>query len=161
METTMRHSRLMQLAVICGLAWSPAAVAQEAAKKGGSDAQFRAMDTNRDGKLSPAEHAAGAKKMFDAMDRSRDGKVTAAEMDAAHHKMTGKSPATGEMSSDEKIKVVDRNGDGILTAEEHAAGSKTMFQKMDADKDGFLSPAEVEAGHAKLLSRKAEGESRK
>jgi Ca2+-binding EF-hand superfamily protein len=160
METTMRHSSIMHLALICGLAWLPAAAAQEAAKKGG-DAQFKAMDLNRDGKLSPAEHAAGAKKMFDAMDRSKDGKVTAAEMDVAHQKMTGRTPSKDEMSSAEKIKVVDRNGDGILTAEEHAAGAKMMFEKMDTNKDGFLSPAEVDAGHRKFLGRKAEGESQK
>ncbi len=157
----MRHSRLVHLAVICGLAWAPVAAPQDAAKKGGVDAQFKAMDANRDGKLSPQEHAAGAKRMFDAMDRSKDGKVTAAEMDVAHRKLTGRTPSKDEMSSTEKIKVVDRNGDGILTADEDAAGSNRMFGKMDTNKDGFLSPAEVEAGHAKFLSRKAEGESRK
>jgi hypothetical protein len=148
----MRHAELMHLAVICALAGSPAAAAQEAAGKGGS-AQFKAMDTNRDGKLSPDEHAAGAKKMFDAMDRSKDGKVTAVEMDVAHRKMTGRVPAGDDISSAEKIKVIDRNGDGILTAEEHAAGSKMMFGRMDADKDGYLSAAEVEAGHAKYMSK--------
>ncbi len=157
----MRHSRIVQLAVICGLAWPPAAAAQEAAGKGGSDAQFKAMDANRDGKLSREEHAAGAKKMFEAMDRSKDGKVTEVEMDVAHQKRTGRIPAGDEMSSAEKIKVVDRNSDGILSAEEHAAGSRLMFGKMDANKDGHLSPAEVEAGHAKLLSRKSESERQK
>jgi Ca2+-binding EF-hand superfamily protein len=157
----MRHSRLTHLAVICGLAWAPVAAPQDAAKKAGVNAQFKAMDTNRDGKLSPEEHAAGAKKMFDAMDRSKDGKVTAVEMDVAHQKMTGKTPAKDEMSSAEKIKVIDRNGDGILTAEEHAAGAKAMFEKMDTNKDGFLSPAELDAGHKKLSSRKSEVEGRK
>src|SRR5688500_14843843 len=150
-ERLMTRSKLMQMMVICGLAWPPAAIAQHASKMHGSAAQFKAMDANGDGKLSPAEHAAGAKKMFDAMDRSRDGKVTVAEMDATHHQMTGRIPGEGEMSSVEKIKVVDRNGDGILTAEEHAAGSKMMFEKMDTNKDGYLSPAELEAGHARYL----------
>jgi hypothetical protein len=41
------------------------------------------MDTNGDGKISRAEHAAGAKQMFAQCDANRDGIVTAAEMDAA------------------------------------------------------------------------------
>ena len=57
------------------------------------------------------------------------------------------------MSSAEKIKVVDTNGDGMLTADEHAVGSKRMFDKMDTDKDGFVSKAELEAGHAKMMKK--------
>ena len=49
--------------------------------------------------------------------------------------------------------MVDRDGDGVLTAEEHAAGSRAMFERMDTDKDGFLSKAELAAGHAKMLKK--------
>ena len=145
----MNHSGPF-LALLLGLACLPTAVAQD---KSATAAQFKSMDTNGDGKISRAEHAAGAKKMFEAMDASKDGKVIAAEMDAAHQKVTGKPPAKGEMSSAEKIKVVDTNGDGVLTAEEHAAGARAMFDRMDTNKDGFLSPAELEAGHARLLKK--------
>ena len=41
----------------------------------------------------------------------------------------------------------------MLTAEEHAAGSKRMFEKMDTDKDGFVSQAELAAGHAKMIKK--------
>jgi Ca2+-binding EF-hand superfamily protein len=57
------------------------------------------------------------------------------------------------MPSADKIKVIDKDGDGILTAEEHAAGSRAMFVKMDADKNGFLSNAELEAGHASMMKK--------
>ena len=115
---------------------------------------FKAMDTNGNGRLSAAEHARGAKKMFDTMDANKDGKVTAAEMDAAQEKVTGKKAGDNDMSSAEKIKVVDTDGDGILTADEHAAGSKAMFDRMDTDKDGFLSKEELAAGHAKMLHKR-------
>ena len=114
------------------------------------DAEFKAMDTNKDGKVSAEEHAAASKKMFDMMDANRDGKVTAAEMTAAHQRITGKKAKKWDISAADKIKVIDTDGDGILTAEEHAAGSRSMFEKMDTDKDGFLTKAEIAVGHAMM-----------
>lgn len=46
--------------------------------------KIAAMDTNNDGKLSAAEHAAGAKQMFSKMDTDRDGSLTAQEMREGH-----------------------------------------------------------------------------
>ena len=40
-------------------------------KAGKPDAEFAAMDTNKDGKVSAEEHAAAANKMFDLMDANR------------------------------------------------------------------------------------------
>ena len=133
---------------------SSIAFAADQAAPNAADAQFEAMDANGDGRLSPDEHAAGAKKMFDAMDANKDGKVTSSEMDAAQEKLTGKKVSAKDMSSAEKIKVVDTDGDGILTAAEHASGSKTMFDRMDTDKDGFVSRAELAAGHASMLHKR-------
>jgi hypothetical protein len=59
------------------------------------------------------------------------------------------------MSAADKIKAVDSNGDGALTAAEHEAGAKKMFAKMDSNKDGFLSKAELTEGHAKLMPKTA------
>jgi Ca2+-binding EF-hand superfamily protein len=114
---------------------------------------FQAMDANHDGKVSRDEHAAAARKMFTTMDANKDGKATAAEMDAAHEKVTGQKAKKGDMTSAEKIKVIDTDADGVLTAEEHAAGSRTMFDAMDTDKDGALTEAELSAGHAKMLDK--------
>lgn len=152
----MSHSRcfhICALAIFSGLVLSWDASAENLRQEKSGDAHFKAMDTDGDGKLSSDEHAAGAKKMFDTMDADKDGIVTPEEMDAAHQKVTGKKAAKTDMSSQEKIKTVDTNGDGVLTAEEHATGSKKMFDKMDTNKDGFLTEAEVEAGHAKMMKK--------
>ena len=117
-------------------------------------ADFTAMDANKDGKVYFEEHAAASKKMFDTMDANRDGKVNAAEMDAAHQRVTGKKSKKTDMSAVEKIKVIDTDGDGILTAEEHAAGSRAMFEKMDTNKDGFLTKDELAAGHAQMMKKR-------
>jgi Ca2+-binding EF-hand superfamily protein len=113
------------------------------------------MDTDKDGKVSQSEHSVGAKAMFDAMDYDKSAEVTAAEMDAAQRTTarTGQSPPE-KMTSAEKIKMVDADGDGNLTAAEHAAGARNMFAKMDADKDGALTLAELDAGRKLMLSSK-------
>lgn len=111
------------------------------------------MDLDKDGFVSPAEHAEGAGKMFDAMDNDGDGRVGAAEMTASHEKITGKPAAPGELSSEEKIAAIDADTDGVLTAQEHADGAMSMFRAMDTDADGRLSPAEIEAGHAAHLKK--------
>ncbi len=118
-----------------------------------ADAMFKSMDTDGDGRISRTEHAAGAKKMFDKMDANHDGIVTAAEMTACHD-MDGDKSAKDEMSSAEKIKVIDTNGDGQLSRAEHDTGTDTMFTKMDTDADGFLSPTECAAGHEKMMKDK-------
>jgi len=151
MKSSRMH-RLSRAAMICSLVFSSAAFADH---MGGAD-KFAAMDTNGDGKISAEEHAAAAKRMFDAMDTDHDGKVTAAEMTAAHAKnesTMGAKSEHSEMSSADKIKAIDTNGDGVISAEEHAAGSRAMFERMDTDKDGFLSRAEWDAGHAKLMHK--------
>lgn len=117
------------------------------------DKEFTSMDTDHDGKVSAAEHAAGAKMMFGKMDADRDGKVTAAEMTAAQQAITGRPAKKSDMPAAEKIKAIDSDGDGVLTADEHAKGAASMFAKMDTDKDGFLSKQEMAAGHAALMKK--------
>ena len=61
------------LAAGCVLAALPAAFANDSATK------FKSMDTDGDGRISRAEHAAGARMMFDKMDTNHDGIVTQQE----------------------------------------------------------------------------------
>jgi len=116
--------------------------------------EMQMMDTDRNGKVSALEHETGARQMFEKMDANRDGNVTAAEMDAAHATITGRPASQEEMSSARKINVIDGDKDGVLSAAEHAAGSKRMFLSMDTDRDNQLSAPELLAGRERMLGRK-------
>lgn len=106
-------------------------------------AQFEKMDANADGAVSPDEHASGAAAMFAIMDADGNGTVGVEEMDASQAKLGGDV----RMTSAEKIKVVDSDGDGQLSREEHAQGARTMYDQMDGGHDGRLTPVEMQAGH--------------
>jgi Ca2+-binding EF-hand superfamily protein len=64
------------------------------------------------------------------------------------------------MSAADKIKMFDTNGDGVLTADEHAAAAKSMFDKIDTDHDGYITKAEMKAGHDKYMHKAQAGSSR-
>jgi Ca2+-binding EF-hand superfamily protein len=49
--------------------------------------------------------------------------------------------------NDDHVKMMDKDGDGKITAAEHADGAKMMFSKMDANKDGQVTAAEMDAMH--------------
>ena len=115
--------------------------------------KFKMMDTNGDGSISMAEHDAAVTKMFTDMDANKDGFVTSAEMDARHAKMMKGEHKGMDMKSADKIKAMDTDGDGKLSAAEHAAGANEMFGKMDKDGDGKLSKAEMNEGHDKMMSK--------
>ena len=141
----MSHPKCLSrysLAVVYVFALSAGAFATDHTNEGLAEARFKALDTDGDDKLSPDEHAAGAKRMFAAMDADKDGTVTVAEMDAAHKNVTGEGPEHRPVIRG-KDQGGRQNGDGLLSAEEHAAGSKRMFHTMDIDNDGFLSRAEL------------------
>jgi Ca2+-binding EF-hand superfamily protein len=115
--------------------------------------EFKAMDANGDGKVTREEHAKAARGTFERMDANRDGKVSAAEMDGAHQAIAGNNAGSNELSAMEKIKAFDQDADGMLTAAEHAYGSRSMFEKMDVNHDGTLTPDEMAAGHAAMLKK--------
>lgn len=123
----------------------------------------KSMDSDGDGLISVKEHAAGAKAMFERMDANRDGNLTVAEMDAGHamkmkhgagmhggHPMPGKGMGPG-MPAGGMMGMMDSNRDGAITAQEHAAHAKAMFDKLDVNHDGKVIAAEVAAGHEAMM----------
>jgi len=145
----------ISLVLACGLALValPCAFAEHHTGKNSAEDMFKAMDTNGDGLVSRAEHAAAAQKMFTDADTNHDGQLTLAEMQAVHATTKADMPdktdksAKDEMSTEEMFKMCDQNGDGQVSAAEHAAHADAMFTKMDKNKDGQLSQEECKAGH--------------
>lgn len=149
----MKTFSMCTLGLACTLALSPAFAGDDEHKEHTSaSSELKMMDTDKDGRLSAAEHAMGAQKMFQKMDADRDGRVTADEMDARHKDMPSSHSSKPMKSSAEKIKMIDADGDGAISAEEHEKGSQKMFGKMDKDQDGKLSQAEIQAGHDRMMT---------
>ena len=143
----MKH-RTLHTIVVAMLA--SAAFGASANHSGGDD-KFKSMDTDGDGQISSAEHAAGVTRMFGEMDANKDGFVTADEMDAMH----GKSGMHDmDMKSSDKIGRMDKDGDGKMSSAEHDSGAAEMFTKMDANKDGMLSQSEMSSAHGKMMKDK-------
>lgn len=67
----------------------------------------------------------------------------------------------GDMSSAEKFKKMDTNGDGKLSAAEHDAWARDMFTKMDANKDGSVTAAEMNASHHRMMKDHSKMDSKK
>ncbi len=163
MIRTTKTKTTLLLSMLGALALSASAWGQGAPAQG-------MMDSNGDGMISAKEHAAGAKMMFDRMDANRDGYVTAAEMDAGRHAMmmkdgagmqrgrdmpAGAMPAggmaaggmaAGGMRPAGMMSMMDSDGDGAVSAQEHAAHTKMMFDRMDTNHDGKITAAEMSAG---------------
>ena len=76
------------------------------------------------------------------MDKNKDGKITAAEISSSHGAESivwANHPGVAA----EKIRSLDTNRDGVLTVSEYSAGSQRMFDMLDVDGNGVLTPSEM------------------
>ena len=120
--------------------------------------EFARLDTNKDGVVSAAENAAGARAIFRQVDANRDDVVTVTEVAIAEERRAEsrgrpassapKSVSAGLRQAAEQMKIIDENGDGEVTSAEMVAGAQQRFALMDVNQDGYLDPAECEAGLA-------------
>lgn len=116
------------------------------------ETDFKASDTNGDGKISKAEiqgaldrRAAKAEvnlkqsqqDEFNKLDANKDGKLTLAEYQA------GTSISVRPEAVDQRLKQLDTNHDGVVTIAEFRAEMLGEFDRIDTNKDGVLSAAEA------------------
>jgi hypothetical protein len=102
----------------------------------------REAEGSGDGGITAAKHAATASKRFEMMDTNKDGKVSAAEISASHGAESIVWANHPESNAD-KIRRLDTNRDGVLTVSEYTSGSQRMFEELDTDGNGVLTPAEM------------------
>jgi Ca2+-binding EF-hand superfamily protein len=157
----LEADELRALAEQASLAEKPAAAAGE---------RFRAMDKDGDGKVSKAEFT-GPAALFDRLDSDQDGVISRQDFlafaqtqrRAAAAKPTAKPAAKAKESSEKseseskktattpprsaapvaaenRFKAMDKNSDGKLDRTEFPR--KNVFNRLDADNDGFLSLSE-------------------
>ena len=114
------------------------------------DSEFRQMDADRNGSLIRAEieqfqRAAALaqlqatnRALFTRLDADRNGQLSAAEF--AGLPMQVPAPNAAPILSQ-----TDINKDGSVTLVEYRTGKLANFDRLDADKDGIVSAAEMKA----------------
>jgi len=110
--------------------------------------KFAQVDTNHDGAISRDEAAAAPQlaSHFDEADTDRDGRVTPAEL-----KNFAKGQRLNNKGSGGAFSKMDSNGDGVITRDEVAANPKLArkFEAADMDHDGRVTADEAKAARGK------------
>jgi len=96
---------------------------------------YRAMDTNKDGKISAAEYK-GPKARFARIDANHDGSITRAEAVQAFQRHVHRAMIVA------RLKAMDTNKDGMITAAEYK-GPKPGFARLDVNHDGRIGRGEL------------------
>jgi hypothetical protein len=116
--------------------------------------RFNAIDTNHDGVLDEKEIAAAQQKEleqaraieqqrleaeFTRLDTNKDGQLSKAEF------MAALPPVQARQTPQQIVAAFDSNKDGKVTLQEYEARPLATFNRLDTNKDGTVSPAEIDA----------------
>jgi Ca2+-binding EF-hand superfamily protein len=96
---------------------------------------YRAMDTNKDGKIAQDEFK-GPKHLFARIDANHDGSITRAEAVRAFRVYVHRAMIVAG------LKAMDRDKDGTISAAEYT-GPKPGFARLDVNEDGRIGPREL------------------
>jgi hypothetical protein len=111
------------------------------------DSEFRKMDADKDGTVTRAEiegferavsvlkAQARNRQLFARLDADRNGQLTAAEF--------ARLAAPAPVNAAPVLTRMDLNRDQSITLIEYRTGTLANFDRMDADKDGIVTPAEM------------------
>ena len=115
------------------------------------DAQFKAIDANKDGVASVAEIEAYQRAqaalliqrqtagLFARLDTNRDGSISREEF------LRISSSTNVKVSAAPMLAKMDTNKDGKISLAEFRAATQANFAKIDTNHDGVVSPEEIRA----------------
>ena len=115
------------------------------------DVQFRKMDADKNGQLTRteieqfqrltavAEAQARNRALFAQLDADKNGQISPTEFSRAT------TPST-TANAQPMIARMDSNRDSQINLIEHRTATLANFDRLDSDKDGIVTPAEMKAG---------------
>lgn len=133
--------------------------AREARMKERSDKRFAALDADKNGTISRAEFDAGRAKIREGYKAKREQTADAGK--PGHRGKRGGhwgGKMRGGPGGGDWLAQADANKDGKLTLAEMQAGPLKWFDSVDTNKDGTISPEERKAAFEKM--REARGDRR-
>jgi len=128
---------------------TPPAAADNAPKPERLVVMFEKLDTNRDGIVERAEFDVVRVKGFNRFDANKDGRITAEEVEAVAAKQNW--PAARRERMLKRIGVTTPQG---VTKDEYLA-RKSVFERIDVNRDGKVTTVEVETFADKVSDRQA------
>ena len=117
----------------------------------GMEGEFRKMDADKNGQLTKSEieqfqtqqQAAQArarnKALFSQLDKDKNGQLSQAEF----ARIATPAPVP---NAQPMIARMDGNRDSQVSMAEHRTATLANFDRVDSDKDGIVTPAEMKAG---------------
>ncbi len=105
-------------------------------------------DTNHDGTVTRAEMEAGLKAEFDAADKKHNGCLDPDETDAVNEARWAEGLSTTST-------IVDWNHDGCVDFKEFANTARSLFDELDKNGDGKLTPEELHGKKPKVKNPEA------
>jgi hypothetical protein len=118
------------------------------------------LDANKDGRIEKDEVPEGQRGLFDFLigiaDANKNGVIDADERPAviehARKQAAGKGAVDQGKAVAEMLRRMDKDGDGKVSRAEFTSHAD-YFDRLDANKDGFLVASEIPSGATMLLNK--------